>query len=136
MLGELSSALEGEELAPGTEETLRLLRDPVRRPPRPREVLPAHLREIRHGSFFKLDEDSFTSQARCRARSFWNDLRPSSSHLGQSQGHACVVSGGRNHGESQIPANIIGAVRVGRMTAFRKRTGESGASWQETLFDG
>ena len=26
------------------------------------------------------------------ARSFWNDVRPSSSHPGQLQGHACVVS--------------------------------------------
>ena len=51
------------------------------------------------------------SQARCRARSFWNDLRPSSSHLGQSQGHACVVSGGRNHGESpdqQTSSELLG----------------------------
>ena len=38
-----STILGRDELTPGTEETLRLLKDPVRRRPRPREVLPDHL---------------------------------------------------------------------------------------------
>ena len=131
MLGELSSArqaVEGEELAPGTEETLRLLRDPLRRPPRPREVLPAHLREIRHGSLFKLDEDSFTKNIRSAKRGVapgpsgmtFDHLRPI---LDSPRDTHVLFLVAEIMARAQIPADIIGAVRVGRMTAFRKRTG-------------
>ena len=116
----------GSGRTPGTEETLRPLRDPARRLPRPREVLPDYLREIRHGSLFKLNEDSFTKNIRSTKRGVapgpsgmtFDHLRPILDSPRDT--HALLAE---IMARAQIPADIIGAVRVGRMMAFRKRTG-------------
>ena len=60
-LGELSAArrvLEGARLAPGTEETLQVLRDPEKRPPLPRETLSEAVRAV-HPDRCELDEEMF-----------------------------------------------------------------------------
>ena len=69
-LGELSAgrqALEGARLAPGTEETLQVLRDPEKRPPRPRERLSEAVREVRPEKF-DLDEKLFLQCVRSSRR--------------------------------------------------------------------
>ena len=61
-MGELSAgrqALEGTEVAPGTRRTLDRLRDPVKRPPEPREHLPHAVSSIRPAQAFILDDDLF-----------------------------------------------------------------------------
>ena len=61
-MGELSAgrqALEGAEVAPGSRRTLDKLRDPVRRPPEPREPLPQAISSARPAQAFILDDDLF-----------------------------------------------------------------------------
>ena len=70
-MGELSSgraALEAAEVAPGSEETLQQLQNPVRRPPRPREPIPQHLLEHNPRDQFELDEEKFLQNVRSARR--------------------------------------------------------------------
>ena len=62
--GELSSgrqALEGASLAPGTRQTLEALRDPIRRPPVPRDPLPPTVVEHMPDVRFSLEEHRFAA---------------------------------------------------------------------------
>ena len=66
-MGEISSgrqALEGTFLTPGTQQTLEALRDPIRRPPVPRDPLPhtvvGHMPDVR----FSLEEYRFAANLR------------------------------------------------------------------------
>ena len=68
---ELSSALqalEGAALAPGNSATLDQLKDPVRRPPRPREPLPDEVISHIPGRPFDLDEQLLSSNLRSARR--------------------------------------------------------------------
>ena len=70
-MGELSSArqaLEGSELAPGTMETLDILRDPRRRPPVPRAPLPAQMMDFQPEVPFQLDQQMFGRNLRSSKR--------------------------------------------------------------------
>ena len=70
-MGELSAgrqALEGAELAPGSEETLRELRNPLKRPPRARAPLPPRVLEHDPGRPFELEEDRFAQVLRSSRR--------------------------------------------------------------------
>ena len=70
-MGELSSgraALEAAEVAPGSQGTLQQLQNPVRRPPRPREPIPAHLLEHHPRDQFEFDEDKFLQNLRSARR--------------------------------------------------------------------
>ena len=86
-LGELSAgrqALEGARLAPGTEETLQVLRDPEKRPPVPRERLSEAVREVRPERF-EFDEELFLQfceivQERGGRRPFRHDNRSFAIH--------------------------------------------------------
>ena len=91
-MGELSSgrqALEGASLAPGTRQTLEALRDPIRRPPVPRDPLPhtvvGHMPDVR----FSLEEHRFAANLRSSRRGAaaglsgmtTDHLRPLSDHI-------------------------------------------------------
>ena len=70
-LGEFSAgrqALEAAEIAPGTLPTLQALRDPSRRPPRPREDIPRELLEFEPATPLELDEGLFSKNLRSARR--------------------------------------------------------------------
>ena len=70
-MGELSStrqALEGSALAPGSEATLNALRDPLKRPPVPRDPMPRHLAHPEGRVSFNLDETKFARNLRSAKR--------------------------------------------------------------------
>ena len=70
-MGELSSArqaLEGSALAPGSEATLNALRDPLKRPPVPRDPMPRHLAHPEGRVLFNLDETKFARNLRSAKR--------------------------------------------------------------------
>ena len=120
-MGELSSvrqALEGSALAPGSEATLNALRDPLKRPPVPREgrVL------------FNLDETKFARNLRSAKRGAAGG--PSGmtvEHLQPLLDHprdlhmffrAC-----EQLARAQIPFAIQACIRLGRLTALQKPNG-------------
>ena len=61
-------ALEGASLAPGNQETLNMLRDESRRPPRLRDPLPEELLNFVPEDSFQLDEDKFCRNLRSARR--------------------------------------------------------------------
>ena len=70
-MGELSSALqalEGAELAPSTDDTLQMLSDHTRRPPRIREPLPREVANRSPEVPFELDEKIFLNNLRTAKR--------------------------------------------------------------------
>ena len=70
-MGELSSgrqALEGASLAPGSDQTLNSLRDPDRRPPRPRDPIPRDILEHQPAIPFELEEFQFVVNLRISRR--------------------------------------------------------------------
>ena len=82
-LGELSAgrqALEGAELAPGSEETLRELRNPLKRPPRARAPLPQILDHV-PARPFELEEDRFAQVLRSRRGAAAGPSGMTSEHL-------------------------------------------------------
>ena len=108
-LGELSSArqaLEGADLAPGTENTRRLLTDRNKRPPELLDPVPVEVANRVPPVPFALDEDRFYKKHEgceegCCRRSVRDDRRASSSVDGQSPRHEnCSSSWQRGwHGE-------------------------------------
>ena len=77
-MGELSSgrqALEGASLAPGSEQTLNSLRDPERRPPRPRDPIPRDILEHQPAIPFELAEFQFVVNLRTSRRGAAADHR-------------------------------------------------------------
>ena len=69
-MGEPSArqALEGSALAPGSEATLNALRDPLKRPPVPRDPMPRHLAHPEGRVSFNLDETKFARNLRSAKR--------------------------------------------------------------------
>ena len=70
-MGELSSArqaLEGSAIAPGSEATLNALRDPLKRPPVPRDPMPRHFAHPEGRVLFNLDETKFARNLRSAKR--------------------------------------------------------------------
>ena len=70
-MGELSAArhaLEGDPIAPGNRQTLSALQDPERRPPVPREALPASIVNHFPQTEIDLDQDRFLANLRSARR--------------------------------------------------------------------
>ena len=130
-LGELSSArqaLEGSELAPGTMETLDILRDPRRRPPVPRAPLPAQMMDFQPEVPFQLDQQMFGRNLRSSKRGAaggpsgmtTEHLRPL---LSDGRGMRMLFHLGENLARGHVPEMAVSMVRAGRMTALRKPDG-------------
>ena len=70
-LSELVSArpaLEGDAVAPGNDQTLHALRDPLKRPPVPRDPLPADLQKFQPEVQFSLEQDRLFRNMRVSRR--------------------------------------------------------------------
>ena len=122
-MGELSSgrqALEGASLAPGSEQTLNSLRDPERRPPRPRDPIPRDILEHQPAIPFELEEIQFVVNLRTSRRGAAagpsgmtsDHLRPLLDHVRDS--HLLFLLGDQ-WAKAQTPASVNDAIRLGRV---------------------
>ena len=129
-VGELSSArqaLEGADLAPGSDATLQELRNPVRRPNVAREPIPEDLRNLVPPEF-ELDEELFLRTLRSSKRGsaggpsgMTNEhLRPL---LDSTHDAHLLFLAGEQLARAHVPPNIITLIRQGRLTALQKDNG-------------
>ena len=89
-LGELSAgrqALEGPDLAPGSIQTRQELSNPQRRPPHPREPLPADLLTFQPANAFELNERKFSKNL----QSFRRGAAPGPSGMSAEHFRPCVA---------------------------------------------
>ena len=129
-LGELSSArqaLEGAELAPGNEWTLREVRNPARRPDILRDPTPEDIMNMAPHEF-ELDEMFFLRTLRSSRKGaaggpsgMTNEhLRPLLDSVNDS--HLLFLAG-EQLARANVPPAVVSMIRQGRMTALRKNTG-------------
>ena len=130
-VGELSAArqaLEGAELAPGNQATLNALKDPARRPPRPREALPPDLLAHTPDAPFDLDEHIFNRNLRSSRRGTaggpsgmtTEHLRPL---LDDMRSLHLFFRVSERLARAQIPEGVADLLRLGRITALSKPDG-------------
>ena len=130
-MGELSTgrqALEGAELAPGTLATRAALTDPERRPPKPRVWLPPALTHHRPQVEFELSSEGLCKNLRTSRRGA--EAGPSgmtSEHLRVllycPMATVALVEVATALSRADVPEEIKGAIRLGRLTALRKPNG-------------
>ena len=130
-MGELSAgrqALEGAELAPGTQQTLESLRDPNRRPPRTVDALPVRIMEHEPAERFQLDEHKFATNLRKSRRGAaagpsgmtTDHLRPV---LDNPRDSHLFFQLGEQLAQGHPPQRVNDTIRLGRMTALQKPNG-------------
>ena len=127
-LGELSAgrmALEGADLAPGTEATLTQLRQ---RPAGPQDPLPPEIVHVEPARLFSLDQDKFAANLRSSRRG--TAAEPS----GMTNEHLRPLLDNPRElhlffrvaellARGQVPGNVASVLRKGRMTALQKPGG-------------
>ena len=130
-LGELSSArqaLEGDAVALGNDQTLQALRDPLRRPPVPRDPLPADLQQFQPEVQFSLEQDQLLRNLRVSRRGCAagpsgmtaDHLRPLLESVQDSELLWRLCQG---LARAEVPLEVLRVVKMGRVTALRKPTG-------------
>ena len=130
-LGELSSArltLEGEAIDRGDEATLAALRDRRRRPPEPREPIPEEVLHHQPAAQLAFDNDWFLLSVRSSKKRTatgpsgmtCDNLLPLLCNNGDSE-LLCELA--QEVVEAEIPAEIVSAICLGRMTALKKPSG-------------
>ena len=139
-MGELSyarQALEGAELAPGTNETLQMLSDHSKRPPEIWEPLPVEVTNHVPEVPFELSEKIFLKKLRTVKRG------AAAGPSGMTLEHLRVLFDSRRCqnlffklaerlARADVPDAIISVMRMGRMTALRLPMAEFVASLQGT----
>ena len=113
-LGEVSAGrhvLEGAAAAPGNERTLSALKDPTKRPPTPREVVPNDIRQWSPDEEFDVDVDLFLKNVRTARRG----ASPGPSRM---IGHVATLLA-----RSTVLEGILQAFGCGRVTALQKPDG-------------
>ena len=130
-LGELSAgrqALEGASVAPGTRRTLDALRDPGRRPPKARDLIPGAILNLEPEVPFQLDEFKLASNVQSARRG----AAPGPS--GMSAEHLRLVLDNvrdtnllylmaEQLARGRVSPSIADALRLGRMNALQKPNG-------------
>ena len=129
-MGELSSArqaLEGAEIAPGTEETLSKLTDTSKRPDRLRDPIPREVIEHAPTRPFTLEEDVLFKNLRSAKRGTAGGpgmtvehLRPLLDNVRDLRLFHSLAEG---LAQGAVPETIVDALRLGRLTALRKPCG-------------
>ena len=130
-LGELSSgrqALVGADVAPGSIRTRQELSNPQRRPPFPREPLPAELINFQPANTFELDERRFSQNLRSfRRGAAAGPSGMTAEHLQPVLEAVRVLHSLFRAAESlaaaQVPTEVVNGLRLGRITALLKPTG-------------
>ena len=123
-MGELSAG----HLAPGNMETLRELRDPVRRPARIRQPLPPQVIDHMPDRPFELEEYRFAQVLRSSRKGAAagpsgmtpDHLRPV---LENPRDTHLLFTLGEKLARAEIPDSIVGAIHLGRLTALQKSSG-------------
>ena len=131
-VGELSSArqaLEGAELAPGSNATLTALKDPSKRPPVPRDPLPRDISEFMPvREFFELEEHRFARNLRSSRRGAaagpsgmtMEHLRPLLDCPPATHSFFLMAE---QFSKAMIPRSFVDGLRMGRITALQKPNG-------------
>ena len=130
-LGELSSArqaLEGAELAPGTQTTLNALKDPSKRPPVPRDPLPRDISDFIPAREFELEEHKFARNLRSSRRGAaagpsgmtMEHLRPLLDHPPAMHSFFLMAE---QFSKALTPRSVVDGLRMGRITALQKPNG-------------
>ena len=130
-MGELSSArlaLEGEAVAPGDQATLGSSRDRRRRPPEPREPIPQEILDHRPRAPFSLDFDGFLHNLRkSKKGAAAGPSGMTSDHLfpllRNPHDSVLLCELTQEFARAEIPQAIVASLRMGRMTALKKRSG-------------
>ena len=125
-VGELSSGRQA--LEPGTRQTLEALRDPIRRPPVPRDPLPPAVMGHVPDESFSLEEHRFAANLRSSRRGAaaglsgmtTDHLRPLLDHVEDTQ---LFFLSGEQLAQARVPLTIHTTIRQGRMTALQKPRG-------------
>ena len=125
-MGEL--ALEGAEIAPGSHATLQALTNEDRRPAIPREPLPQAVIDFVPAVEFNLEDNLFCKTLRSARRGAacgpsgmtYEHLRPV---LSSRSDLVVLHKLGERFAIAQVPQPIVDAVRMGRVSALRKRDG-------------
>ena len=129
-LGELSSArqaLEGAELAPGTQTTLNALKDPSKRPPVPRDPLPLDIGDFIPAREFEQEEHKFARNLRSSRRGAaagpsemtMEHLRPLLDHPPAMHSFFLMAQSSK----ALTPRSAVDGLRMGRITALQKPNG-------------
>ena len=130
-LGELSAArqaLEAAEIAPGTDETFRILSDADRRPASLRDLLPAAVQNFVPDEVFVLDYNRFVANLRgARKGAAASPSGVTADHLkillDEEDTTELLYKVGQKFAAGGVPGVIVKALRVGRMTALQKPDG-------------
>ena len=139
-MGELSSArqaLEGAQLASGDQATLNAIRNPTRRPPQLRDLLPEELVTFQPQVKFQLDRDQFCRNLRsARMGAAGGLLAMTTEHLrlllDDVRGLRLLGEVAERLARAGVPAEVIRLVRGGRLTALAKPDGGVRGKWLET----
>ena len=130
-LGECSAgrqALEGAQVAQGDAATLRSLRDATRRPPRPRSPMPTWIEDVQAATPFVLDLEIFLQNLRSSRRG------AAAGPSGMTTDHLFPLLESERDSlklhqfattlaRAEVPAEIVDLIRLGRITALRKKDG-------------
>ena len=122
-LGELSSArqaLEGHAVAPGNDRTLQALRDPLRRPPAPRDPLQVDLQHFQPEVPFSLKQDRLLNLRAGPSGMIADHLRPLLESVQDSELLWRLCQG---LARAEVPLEVPRVVKMGRITALQKPTG-------------
>ena len=130
-MGELSAArqaLEGAPVAPGTMATLRVLTDPERRPPLPRDGLSRAVAETQPLEQFELNSDEFLVCLRkARRGAAAGPSGMTSDHLfpvlESERASELLIEVASLLARGRVPDTILQAIRLGRLTALQKPDG-------------
>ena len=132
-MGELSAgrqALEGGALAPGNMETLRELRDPMRRPAQIRQPLPPQVTDHMPDRPFELEEYRFAQVLRSsRKGAAAGPLGMTADHLRpvleNPRDTHLLFTLGEKLARAEIADSIVGAIRLGRRSLRAEFVGVS-----------
>ena len=130
-VGELSSArhvLESSPVAPGNEATKRILTDEARRPSKPRSELDPAIADLEPEVPFDLDVDKFLHNLRtARKGCAGGPSGMTAEHLkvGLESPVICGLMGevACQFARARMPAEVVQALRLGRITALQKPDG-------------
>ena len=130
-VGELSSArhvLESSPVAPGNEATKRILTDEARRPSKPRSELDRAIADLEPEVPFDLDVDKFLLNLRtARKGCAGGPSGMTAEHLkvGLESPVICGLMGevACQFARARMPAEVVQALRLGRITALQKPDG-------------
>ena len=121
-------ALKGAEVAPGTLATLRVLTNPERRPPFPRQEVTREVADTRPAVSFTFDQDLFLISLRTARRGAAGGRSGmTADHLFpvlDSEGDSALLADvGSIMSQGKIPDAVMEGIRLDRLTALQKPDG-------------